>query len=104
MPPCRALVENVGEIYIIFFVCHKMLIGFSVLAVITGVFIQETFKVANNDDRIMLMQKNRAIRMHIRKMDQLFKHLDQDEDGALTLEEFRHVMHDPVVKTWLASM
>merc|ERR1712216_223800 len=62
MPPCRALVENVSEWYMLFFVLHKLLIGFSVVGVIAGVFIQETFKVATTDDKIMVMQRERAVR------------------------------------------
>merc|ERR1711983_67735 len=60
MPPCRALVENVHELYMLFSLAHKLVIGFSVVSVITGVFIQETFKVATTDDRIMVMSRERA--------------------------------------------
>merc|ERR1719379_2527428 len=67
MPPCRALVENVSEWYLLFNLAHKLVIGFSVVSVITGVFIQETFKVATTDDRIMLMQKERAVKTHTKK-------------------------------------
>merc|ERR1719191_1989783 len=57
--PARALVENVSEWYMVFAIFHKLVIGFSVVSVITGVFIQETFKVATSDDTLMLIQKNR---------------------------------------------
>merc|ERR1712000_478352 len=53
MPPCRALVENVGEGWLMFFILHRLLIGFSVVAVINAVFMQETFKVATQDDKIL---------------------------------------------------
>lgn len=104
MPPCRALVENVNEWYLIFFILHKLMIGFSVLAVINGVFIQETFKVANQDDRLMMLHKERATRDHARKMHALFSHLDEDGDDTLTLEEFHGVHDDPRIKMWLSAM
>lgn len=103
LPPCRALVENINEWFIIFFICHKLVIGFSVVAVITGVFIQETFKVASQDDGIMMMQKKRAMKLHLTKMKALFDHLD-DGDGALTLDEFRNCVHETAIKTWLSAM
>merc|ERR1712046_20720 len=78
MPPCRALVENVGEQFIIFFLIYKLVIGFSVLSVISGVFIQETFKVATQDDRIMMMHKERARKTHALKMRALFDHADDN--------------------------
>merc|ERR1719352_2243258 len=57
MPPCRALVENIGEGWMIFALFHKLAIGFSVISVIMAVFIQETFKVAQTDNFILLNQK-----------------------------------------------
>jgi len=104
MPPTRALVENVSEWYLVFFLLHKFIIGFSVVSVITGVFIQETFKVATSDDQIMLNNKRRAMRDHERKMTNLFKHADHDGDGSLDLEEFSKIMDDPIVRKWLSSM
>merc|ERR1712008_196450 len=66
--PARALVENVSEWYMLFFLAHKMIIGFSVVSVITAVFIQETFKVATTHDRIMIMNKERGRKINAAKM------------------------------------
>merc|ERR1712129_96422 len=104
IPPTRALVENVSEWYLLFFLMHKFIIGFSVVSVITGVFIQETFKVATSDDQIMLNNKRRAMKEHERKMKQLFKHADHDGDDTLDRGEFEKVMDDPTVRKWLSSM
>jgi len=104
MPPCRALVENVNELWMLFSLFHKMIIGFSVTAVITSVFIQETFKVATIDDRIMVMSKERARKTHIRKMTSLFEHCDQDGSGTIDATEFRTVLGDSELRTWLAAM
>mmetsp|Transcript_108981 Transcript_108981/g.216450 ORF Transcript_108981/g.216450 Transcript_108981/m.216450 type:complete len:580 (+) Transcript_108981:119-1858(+) len=104
MPPTRALVEHVSEFYMIFFLLHKFIIGFSVVSVITGVFIQETFEVATHDDQIMLNNKRRAARTHEKKMSELFRHADEDGDGSLDRVEFLEVMHDPGVRKWLSSM
>ncbi|CAK0847606.1 unnamed protein product [Prorocentrum cordatum] len=38
--PCRMLSENVSEWFVVFFVTHKLTIGFAVIGVINGVFIQ----------------------------------------------------------------
>merc|ERR1719408_1125333 len=76
-PPCAALVENVAEFWMLFSLAHKFLIGFSVVSVITGVFIQETFKVATSNDEIMIIQKERAMKNHLKKMTALFEHADE---------------------------
>merc|ERR1712023_238793 len=51
----------------------------------------------------MMMQKKRAMRLHLKKMKALFNHLD-DGDGALTLDEFRGCVHESAIKTWLSAM
>jgi len=102
--PCRALVENINEWYMLGFLMHKFIIGFSVVSVITGVFIQETFKVATSDDQIMMNTKTRLMKQHEKKMSEFFKHADADGNGNLDLEEFVAVMNDPNVKKWLSSM
>lgn len=104
MPPCRALVENVSEWFMTFFLLHKLIIGFSVLSVVNGVFMQETFKTANLDDHIMLLQKERASKMHKQKMRALFNHLDDDCDGLVSLAEFKAVVHDLDIRQWLSAM
>merc|ERR1712032_1109074 len=40
MPPTRSLVENISEWFMLFSIVRKMIIGFSAVSVITGVFIQ----------------------------------------------------------------
>merc|ERR1719464_1892538 len=104
MVPARPLIENVSEWYMIFSLAHKLVIGFSVVSVLTGVFIQETFKVATSDDQIMLNNKRRAMKEHTTKMTNLFKYADNDGDGSLDRAEFDKVMDDPIVRKWLSSM
>eukprot|EP00439_Symbiodinium_sp_Y106_P080753 s768_g19.t1 len=53
------MMSDVSEIYVIFALIHKLVIGFAVVMVITGVFIQETVTVAQTDNTIMLTQKER---------------------------------------------
>jgi len=103
-PVCRLLVENVSELYLIPALVHKLTIGFAVVGIINGVFMQETLKVAATDDRIMVRQKAMAISTHIHKMEALFAKADNSGDGFLDLEEFRSVMSDKGISTWLASM
>jgi Ca2+-binding EF-hand superfamily protein len=102
--PARALVENVSEWYMIFSLSHKLVIGFSVVSVLTGVFIQETFKVATTDDRVMMMSKERARKIHADKMALLFSAADEDGDGLIDREEFHRALADSEIRTWLSAM
>jgi len=101
--PCRIMMHNVHPGFIFFFLCTKLVIGFSIVSVITGVFTQETFKAAAQDDLIMIRHKQRAKRVHEAKMKTLFKHADKNRDGYLDAEEFQEVLADPSLQMWLAA-
>ena len=45
------------EYYAIFSVAYKLVIGFAAVGIINAVFMQETFKVAASDDKLMMRQK-----------------------------------------------
>merc|ERR1719247_3337877 len=99
----RTMVEEVSEWYMLLGFIHKFTLGFSVMGVINGIFIKETFKVAECDDAIMLMQKQRATEMHAYKMQKLFAAADDSGDGIVDQEEFVEIVQDPDVNAWLAA-
>jgi hypothetical protein len=103
-PICRLLVEEVSEWFMLFCLMHKLTIGFAVIGVINGVFMQETFKVAQTDDIIMVRQKEKAMKTFRDNMTFLFTGLDDSQDGMVSLEEFCKLGDYPQVKNWLASM
>merc|ERR1719506_3590587 len=103
VPIARTLFEDVNEWFIVFTVFHKLSMGFAVIGVINGIFIQETFKVAACDDTIMFLQKERATKTHIRKMRTFFEKADISSAGSVRIEEWRAVMRDPRVCIWLAA-
>eukprot|EP00929_Paragymnodinium_shiwhaense_P016262 TRINITY_DN12451_c0_g3_i2.p1 TRINITY_DN12451_c0_g3~~TRINITY_DN12451_c0_g3_i2.p1 ORF type:complete len:669 (-),score=116.82 TRINITY_DN12451_c0_g3_i2:19-1908(-) len=104
VPVSRMLMEKVSEWYVLFTFFHKCVVGFAVVNVINGVFLQKTFAVAAADDHIMISRKARAEKVHAVKMKQLFETADLDRDNLLDRNEFRNAMKDPVLKDWLAAM
>ncbi|CAJ1342845.1 unnamed protein product [Effrenium voratum] len=103
-PVCRLLSEKVSEWFMLLCILHKLVIGFAVVGVINGVFIQETFKVASSDNQIMMRQKERSSNLHEMKMRQLFLEADNDGDGLVSADEWRELVSHPAVQLWLGSM
>jgi hypothetical protein len=101
---CRLLVENVNEWFMLFCLAHKLTIGFAVIGVINGVFMQETFKVSSNDDAIMIRRKEHDVRIWSAKVHRLFQATDHDGDGVVDHGEFHAVMRDPDIKMWMSSL
>merc|ERR1711904_766172 len=77
----RNLAENVNEVWMLVGLTHKLVIGFAVIGVVNGVFMQETFKVAAEDDTIMMQRTNKAGKRLRAKMHRLFQSIDQDGSG-----------------------
>jgi len=102
-PPARVLTEKVNEVLFIYSVVHKMVLGFAIIGIINGVFIQETFKAAALDDALMVRQTCRRERAHIKKMRRLFSEADEDSDGTVDLNEWLRICDDQWVQIWLRS-
>ena len=103
-PAVRMLAEEVSVWFMMLGVIHKLVTGFAVVGVINGVFMQETFKTAANDDAIMMRQREKAIKMHTQKMKNLFLAADASNDGVMDFAEFKAAMKHQAVKTWLNAM
>merc|ERR1719450_1424928 len=103
-PICRFLMEDLHEAFMVPVVLYRVVMGLAVLGVIAAVFMQETFKVVNNSDHIMVRNKQRAMNRHRKKMKILFDMADADNSGMIGRQEFLDVMADVDVRTWLDSM
>merc|ERR1712007_122789 len=64
VPVCRYLSEHIDEGYGHGILIYKVVVGFGMLKVMTGVFLHETFKAAGSDDELMVVQKKRAQQKH----------------------------------------
>jgi len=103
-PLSRVLYENVSHWFIFFTIIHKITIGFAIISVVNGVFIQETFRTAQLDDELMCRRTHKAFKTHAKKIKRLVMAADTSGEGELDLHEFREIFADPVLRTWLASM
>merc|ERR1712228_842131 len=65
--------------------------------------MQETMNVAASDDQLMMRQRERAARLHTKKMEALFAAADESGDGFLDYDEFMAILTKPEVKSWLAA-
>lgn len=100
----RSMMENVSPWFAVGILAYKLVVGFAVLKVITGIFIQQTMRVANEDDELLVLQKKRLVESHAKGVGVLFKELDSDGSGALDKDEFTRALSDPRLRVWLAAL
>lgn len=103
-PACRILVENISEWFTLFFLVYRCIIGFAVLNVVNAVFIQQTMKVAQQDQDLAMAQRQMAVTAYSSKLRHFFEKLDSSGDGYLSWDEFSAKMNDPELKTWLSTL
>jgi len=104
VPSCRLLLEKVSIWYGLFYILYRCCFMFSVLKVITAVFIAETTRCANSDDDIAITQKQIAREHYCKRLQAVFQELDIDGDGFLTREEFQPLISNHVLTTWLHTL
>ena len=103
VPVARILQETVSPYFNIFTILHKVVVGFACIGVINGVFMQETLKVAQNDDIIMMREVAHKERTHARKMRAFFRYADHSKDHTITLDEWQRVMEGHHAQHWFAA-
>jgi len=104
VPPVRLLQDRVNEAYGPLLLLYVGLVHFAVVQVIRGVFVHETFQVANLDDDMMVLQRERMVKKHAEKMSVFFSLADTSGDGFLSFEEFDAILEDKKIQMWLSAM
>mmetsp|Transcript_41501 Transcript_41501/g.96560 ORF Transcript_41501/g.96560 Transcript_41501/m.96560 type:complete len:734 (+) Transcript_41501:67-2268(+) len=103
-PPCRVVVENISELFSIFFLLYRCVLGFAVLNVVNAVFVQQTMKTAESDEELAFRQKQKDSASYARKVKKLFQSMDVSGDGAINLEEFSKLVASPKLKFWMGQL
>jgi Ca2+-binding EF-hand superfamily protein len=92
------------EGFMLFGISHQLGVGFAVIEVISGVFLNETFKVASLDDSIMMNEVRRAAKAESAQLTEFFKQADKDGSGLVDQDELKKVMKNKQVEEWLSAM
>ncbi|CAK0819027.1 unnamed protein product [Prorocentrum cordatum] len=93
-----------NEWFMVFGICHQLVFGFAVIEVISGVFLNETFKVAALDDSIMLEEARRTAKAESDKLTEFFNMADEDDNGYVDPDELRRALENKKVTEWLSAM
>merc|ERR1719235_833514 len=104
-PASRLLVEEVNELYLLFFILYRCIFLFAALKVITAVFITETYGVMERDDEVMITKQRRSKNLLALKLKFMFEEIDRDGDGRLLWSEFEDVvLGDEMIRTWMSTI
>ncbi|CAK0836980.1 unnamed protein product [Prorocentrum cordatum] len=104
-PICRLMMETMDEVWSVFVILYKLLMGVAVIGVNMGVFTQDTFRAADSDDQFMIRSKDKQDKTHLAKMKALFEKMTKNSECA-TVDSalFEKTLKSPEMRLWLKAM
>jgi len=103
VPVTRILQEYISPWASAFIIIYRFVVAFSIIRVITGVFLHETMRVAGSNDELMITQSLRERRGYLWKMHKLFREADNSSDGSMSKDEFLRLLGDERVRAWFCA-
>jgi len=96
--------EDVGEMMIILFLIYITFTFFAVLNVITGVFCQSAIDSAAQDKEMLAIHQMAHAQRNNELMQSLFREIDEDGSGSISIEEFEKYLQHEEVQAYFASL
>jgi len=100
---CKPLRE-VGILWLFVFLAFISFTYFAVLNVVTGIFCQCAIESASHDQEAMVQAFVSYKQLYITRFKKLFHHMDEDDSGFITKEEFLKHIEDTNVNAFFATL
>jgi len=100
---CRSLRE-VDVCWLFVFLIFISFTYFAVLNVVTGIFCQCAIENAQNDQESMVQAFISHKEMYVNRFRKFFHHMDDDDSGYITEDEFLKHIADPKVHAFFATL
>jgi len=99
-----APLSDVHWICVGLFTAYIAFASFAVLNVVTGVFCQSAIESAQHDLEMTIQSHITNKKMHVARIKRLFKEIDSDESGHITIKEFERHLRDESVQAYFESL
>jgi len=86
------------------FTAYIAFASFAVLNVVTGVFCQSAIDSAQHDLEITIQSHITNKKMHVDRIKKLFKEIDSDQSGHITIKEFERHLGSESVQAYFATL
>jgi len=96
--------EYTGHTAVVVFIFFIAFAYFAVLNVVTGVFCQSAIESTQHDREMVVQNVITNKKLYVEKIKQLFKGMDGNDDGCITLTEFEAHLEDEQVIAYFESL
>jgi len=101
---CVHALHVLGWIWVAAFLVFVSFTYFAVLNVVTGIFCQSAIDTAHNNEDLLVQEQMNQRDALVTRMRKLFKELDTDESGSLTILELEYNLDVPDVRAVFDSL
>lgn len=95
------LIEEVNSLYVVFWLVYVLVVVFAVIRVVTALFLQQTMKIAHQDDELMMELKMAEKEAYFKKLKDFLAQSDDNGDGTMDLEELENLLDGEDIVKWL---
>jgi len=96
--------SDVSGVYVALFAGYIILTQLAVLNVLTGVFCQNAIDSAQHDQDLVTQAMMAQKESYVNKIQEIFKSIDTDGSGTLTIQEFRRHLGSETIKAYFESL
>lgn len=96
--------EEVSSVLVWVFITYIFLITFAVFNVITGIFCHSAIETAVRDPDLAAQALLTDKKQYIQRIKKLFRDVDEDRSGVISLQELETVVKDENVRAYFAAL
>eukprot|EP00746_Dinoflagellata_sp_MGD_P123540 gnl/MRDRNA2_/MRDRNA2_58171_c0_seq1.p1 gnl/MRDRNA2_/MRDRNA2_58171_c0~~gnl/MRDRNA2_/MRDRNA2_58171_c0_seq1.p1 ORF type:complete len:632 (+),score=131.16 gnl/MRDRNA2_/MRDRNA2_58171_c0_seq1:121-2016(+) len=99
----RIVIFGVSRYYALFFFGYLALVSFAMIRVIAALFLKDTLASAAKDNEVVMAEVNRDPD-YVRNIQRVFREMDTNGDGYVSLNEMHVMLKDEHICAWLQEL
>jgi len=96
--------SDVGPLYVLLYVCFITFATIAIMNIVTGVFVEVAMTAAQSDRDAMIQDKAFKQGEYLESLRSIFREIDDDDDGVMTLQELETNIADPRLRSYLEAL
>lgn len=100
----RPVLEKVSHAFVLFYLVYVTVIVFAVIRVISAIFLKDTLDAAHNDAENLVFDRLKKKASYVRKLQDIFKAIDNTSDGMVTEDKLSSVLANPTVAAYFHTL